>query len=95
MVMSEDALESLKLKSESGFNPLFFYEKAEDLEYRLLCIADTRKLEPMVNDVITEHAQKNQKLITAFFHTAPYIPADGHTQKQRTFFILEMWFKKG
>jgi hypothetical protein len=93
MVMSEDALESLKIKSESGFNPLFFYEKAENLEYELLCIADTRKLGPMVNDVLAARAK--QKLITAFFHTAPYIPADGHSQKQRTFFILEMWFKKG
>lgn len=93
MVLSEDALIALKAKMESGYNPIFFYEKVSDLTYELLCFADTRMLGPSVNETLEKH--KKDKLIVSFFHTAPYVPADGHSQKQRTFFILEMWFKKG
>lgn len=92
MVVSEEVISSLKSKLESGFNPVFFYEKAHDLDYELLCFADTRLLGPAVNETLAKHAK--QSLVVSFFHTAPYIPADGHSQKQRTFFILEMWFKK-
>lgn len=73
--------------------PMRHNAKAKNLSCKVLCSADTRRLGPEVERVLAENPE--DILEFSNFHIAEYHPFDKAKNEKGTFYIMELWFKKG